>query len=72
MHIPIKRSATNKVFAGVLGGIAEKYDWSANILRLIFVIFTVTPIFPGILVYLILLLLMEKPDSKSNGRKNVN
>lgn len=68
MHIPIKRS-NNKVFGGVLAGIAEKYDWSTNILRIIFLILTFTPPFPGIIIYLILLLLMEKPDSgKGNGK----
>lgn len=66
MHIPIKRSSTDKVFGGVLGGIAEKYDWSSNALRLIYVLISLTP-FPGLIVYLILLLLMEKPDS-GNGK----
>ncbi|WP_281164438.1 PspC domain-containing protein [Liquorilactobacillus sicerae] len=58
MHIPIKRSRTNRVFAGVLGGIAEKYGWDPTVLRVIWVILTLTP-FPGLIIYLVLWLLME-------------
>lgn len=58
MHIPIKRSKTNRVFAGVLGGLAEKYDWNPTLLRVVWVLLTLTP-FPGVIIYLILWLLME-------------
>lgn len=71
MHISIKRS-NNKIFGGVLGGIAEKYDWPPIALRLIFLILTLTPPFPGIIVYLVLLLLMEKPDSGHGNGKIIN
>jgi len=71
MHIPIKRSSTDKVFGGVLGGIAEKYDWSSTTLRLIYVLISLTP-FPGILVYLVLLLLMEKPYSNDKDRRMIH
>lgn len=60
MHLPIKRSKNNKVIAGVLGGIAEHFNWNANILRLIYVILTPTSMLAGIPVYLILWLLMEE------------
>ncbi|ARN91436.1 PspC domain-containing protein [Levilactobacillus brevis] len=59
MHIKIKRSRNNRVFAGVIGGIAENYDWNANVLRVIWVILTLTP-FPGLIAYLVLWLLMEQ------------
>lgn len=72
MHIPIKRSANDKVLGGVLGGIAEKYDWSSTVLRIIFTILTLTPPFPGIIIYLVLLLLMEKPDDGNNRGKIIN
>ncbi|MFC0290522.1 PspC domain-containing protein [Bombilactobacillus bombi] len=61
MHIPWKRSGTNYVLADVLGGIAEQLDWNANVLRVLWVLLTISP-FPGLIVYLILWLLMEKPD----------
>ena len=61
MHIPWKRSGTDYVLAGVLGGIAEQLDGNANVLRVLWVLLTISP-FPGLIVYLILWLLMEKPD----------
>ena len=59
LHIKIKRSRNNRVFAGVIGGIAENYDWNANVLRVIWAILTLTP-FPGLIAYLVLWLLMEQ------------
>lgn len=61
--IPIKRSSNNKVIAGVLGGIAEKFNWNATLLRIIYVILTPTSALAGIPIYLILWLLMEKPNN---------
>jgi phage shock protein PspC (stress-responsive transcriptional regulator) len=58
MHLPIKRSKDNRVFAGVLGGLAEKYGWNATLLRVVWVLLTLTP-FPGLIIYLLLWLLME-------------
>jgi len=55
------RSRDNRVLAGVMGGIARRYDWNPTLLRTVFVIISVLSVaFPGILVYLILWLLM--PD----------
>jgi len=62
MKINIRRSASNRVFAGVLGGLAEHYNWSANVTRLLFIVLTVTPMFPGIIAYLVLWLLMKDPS----------
>ncbi|MFD1420035.1 PspC domain-containing protein [Lactiplantibacillus songbeiensis] len=61
MKIDIHRSSTNRVFAGVIGGLAEHFDWSANVARLIFVLLAITPMFPGIIAYLVLWLLMKDP-----------
>ncbi|PWG00253.1 PspC domain-containing protein [Levilactobacillus bambusae] len=61
MHIPIHRSANNAVIAGVIGGISAQYGWNATIARVIYVLLSMTVIFPGILVYLILWMLMESP-----------
>lgn len=57
MHIPIRRSRNDYVLGGVLGGIAEHFGWNSNVLRLIYVLLSLTP-FPGIIIYLILYLLM--------------
>ncbi|KRK92682.1 MULTISPECIES: PspC domain-containing protein [Companilactobacillus] len=61
MHIPIKRSYSNKVFAGVIGGLSEHFQWNPAVARVLWVIVSLTP-FPGIIAYLILWMLMENPD----------
>lgn len=55
------RSTGQSMIAGVIGGIAERFGWNANLLRIIFVLVSVMSAgFPGILVYLVLWLLMPK------------
>ncbi|MFC6200807.1 PspC domain-containing protein [Lactiplantibacillus nangangensis] len=61
MKINIHRSRNDRVIAGVIGGIAEHFDWNTNLTRIIFVILAVTPMFPGIIAYLVLWLLMKDP-----------
>jgi len=61
MKINIHRSQNDRVIAGVIGGIAERFDWNANLARLIFVILAITPMFPGIIAYLVLWLIMKDP-----------
>jgi len=62
VHIPVKRSKDNQLLGGVIAGFCEKYDWNPAIGRILYVLLSMTVMFPGIIVYLILLLLMEKPD----------
>lgn len=61
MHIPVKRSR-DKVFAGVISGMCEHFGWNTTIGRVLYVLLTIMPWFPGIIVYLVLWLLMENPD----------
>ena len=49
------RSSTNKMIAGVCGGIAERLGWNPTLVRILYVAASVLSVaFPGILVYLIL------------------
>lgn len=55
------RSRSDRMIAGVMGGIARRLGWDANLLRIVFVLVSVlSAAFPGILVYLILWLLMPQ------------
>ena len=55
------RSNQQSMLAGVMGGIAERFGWNANLLRLIFVVISLmSAAFPGILVYLVLWLVIPK------------
>jgi phage shock protein C len=62
----ISRSRSERMIAGVLGGIADHLGWSPFRLRLAFVIVSVLSAgFPGMLVYIVLWFLM--PDAREPG-----
>lgn len=51
----LTRSNQQKMIAGVMGGIAERFGWNATLLRVLFVgVSILSAGFPGILIYLIL------------------
>lgn len=57
--IGLRRSRGNRMIAGVMGGIAQRYGWSPTLLRVIFVLVSVLSAgFPGIIVYLVMWLLI--------------
>jgi phage shock protein C len=60
----LQRSRSNKVVAGVCGGIADWLGWDPTIVRVLYVVVSVaSAAFPGILVYLLLWVLMPKAPS---------
>ena len=60
---PFTRSRSDRVIAGVMGGIAQRFGWNPTVLRAAYVVFSIASAgFPGILVYLILWLLMPEGD----------
>ena len=60
----LTRSA-NKVIAGVCGGIAEYCGVDPTLVRIVYAALTVFSAgFPGLLLYLIMLLLMPQADEK--------
>ncbi|MDO4902672.1 MAG: PspC domain-containing protein [Limosilactobacillus sp.] len=61
-HKKLTRSSSDKMVAGVLGGFGQYLGWSANLLRISYVIFTIiSGVVPGVLIYLITVLIMP-PD----------
>ena len=55
------RSRHDRMLAGVMGGIAQRFGWNSTALRVIYVLVSIlSAAFPGILVYLILWLLMPE------------
>ena len=65
----IVRNAENTTIAGVCGAIADFLEVSPKIVRIAYLVFTVlTAIFPGIFLYLFLMLLIPKDkDSEQVG-----
>ena len=52
---------TNKIIAGVCGGIENWLGWSPTWVRILYVVISVLSVaFPGILVYIILWIVMPK------------
>ena len=57
----LHRSSSNRIIAGVCGGIARWLGWSPTTVRVLYVIVSILSVaFPGILVYIILWLVMPK------------
>lgn len=63
MRKPVRRSRTNRMIAGVIGGLAEYWSIDATLARVIFVIVSIiSAAFPGILVYALLWLVIPEGD----------
>ena len=63
MDRPFTRSRSDRMVAGVMGGIARRFGWNSTLLRFVFVIVSfASAAFPGIIVYLILWLLMPQAN----------
>jgi phage shock protein C len=61
---PLRRSATNKVIAGVCGGLAEWLGWDVTLVRALYVVVSVfSAAFPGLIIYLVLWLVMPVRES---------
>lgn len=57
----LTRSRTNKMIAGVCGGLGNRFGMDATIVRILYVLASVlTVAFPGIIVYLILWVLIPE------------
>ncbi len=65
MNPPLRRSRRHRIVAGVCGGIAERVGWSPFLVRVLFVVGAVLPIFPGALAYVVLWLVV--PEEKAPG-----
>lgn len=56
----LTKSSSDKMLAGVCGGLAQQWDMDSTLVRVLYVVLTlITGIVPGLLVYLILALVMD-------------
>jgi phage shock protein C len=59
--MPLYRSRKHKMIAGVCGGIAEWLGWDPTVVRIAYVIISITSLaFPGTIAYLVLWAVMPK------------
>lgn len=60
---PLVRSRSNRMIAGVCGGLAEWLDWDPTLVRVLYVVVSIVSVaFPGILVYIILWVVMPEAE----------
>jgi len=69
---PLYRSRTDRMIAGVCGGLARWLGWSPTVVRVLYVALSVlSAAFPGILIYLLLWVVMPReatsPDREPVG-----
>lgn len=63
MRKPLRRSRSNRMIAGVVGGLAEYWGLDPTMARVIFVVVSIlSAAFPGILVYAVLWLIIPEGD----------
>ena len=62
------KSATDKKIDGVCAGLGDYFDVDANVIRVGFVLATLlSGIFPGILAYIVLAVVIPREGEKKNG-----
>ena len=61
------RRSSNRILAGVCGGIAEYFAVDPTLIRIAFVLLSLfSACFPGLLVYIIMMVLMPNYDQIDN------
>jgi phage shock protein PspC (stress-responsive transcriptional regulator) len=59
--------STNKILAGVCGGIAEYFDIDPTLVRILYAALTFfSAAFPGLILYIIMMLIMPEKDKNDN------
>ena len=59
------RRSNNKMIAGICSGIADYLAIDPTIVRLVYVLLSLSTVaFPGIILYIILLLIMPQPEAE--------
>jgi len=59
----LRRSKTNKVWAGIIGGLGEYFNVDPALLRLAWLVFVVVSgIIPGLLIYFLALLIVPAEE----------
>lgn len=66
----LRRSRDDRMLAGVVGGLARYFGLDSTVLRIVYVLVSLfSAAFPGIIVYLILLVVMPPEEAEREGEK---
>lgn len=67
LNAPLRRSRSNRMIAGVVGGLAQYLGIDATLARVLYVLISIcSAAFPGILVYVLFWLLTPEEEEPSN------
>ena len=62
--MPLHRSRSDRILAGVCGGLADWLGWNPTLVRFLYVVVSIlSAAFPGVLVYIVLLILMPQAEA---------
>ena len=60
---PLRRSRSDRMLAGVCGGLAKWLDWDPTLVRVLYVILSIFSVaFPGLIVYIALWIVMPEEE----------
>lgn len=66
-HKRLTRSSSDRIIAGVFGGLGAYFHCPPNLLRIAYTVLTIlTAIVPGVIIYLILMIIIP-PDPRNPG-----
>jgi phage shock protein PspC (stress-responsive transcriptional regulator) len=58
---PLRRSRSQRLIAGICGGIAQWLEWDPTVVRVLYVALSVLSVaFPGIVIYIILWIIVPE------------
>jgi phage shock protein PspC (stress-responsive transcriptional regulator) len=64
----LRRSKSNRMIAGVIGGLARYFGFDPTLARVLYVILSVVSVaFPGLIVYIILWIIMPEEGEEPRG-----
>ena len=64
----LRRSKSNRMIAGVIGGLARYFGFDPTLARVLYVILSVVSVaFPGMIVYIILWIIMPEEGEEPRG-----
>lgn len=61
--MPLHRSRKHRIFGGVCGGLADWLGWNPTLVRILYVVISITTVGSGFLLYLILWILMPEAST---------
>ena len=63
LKVPLRRSRSNRMIAGVVAGLAKYFDLDPTLARVLYLVASVvSAAFPGILVYILLWVIVPEED----------